>query len=72
MRHEDGQTWRDHAPSPQRSGRLPMLTLTRPRCPHCSGIALKKYRSIRDQGDGSSMSWVRCANCDVRFKLLME
>jgi hypothetical protein len=71
-KHEHGQTWRDHAPASQRNGRLPTLTLTRPRCPHCNGIALKKYRSIHDQGDGSSMSWVRCANCEVKFKVLME
>jgi hypothetical protein len=49
-----------------------LITLTRPRCPHCASIALKKYRSLRDQGEGSSLAWVRCTNCDVRFKLLLE
>jgi hypothetical protein len=53
---------------------LPMITLTKPRCPKCKGASLKKYRSISDQGDGSSMSWVKCRNelCGHRFRLLME
>jgi len=72
LMNEDGQSWRDTAPPIPRDGRLPLITLTRPRCPHCGGIALKKYRSLRDQGDGTSMAWIRCTNCDVRFKVLME
>jgi hypothetical protein len=54
--------------------RLNTLTLTRPRCPVCKGIALRKYRSLRDQGDGSALSWVECMarGCKHRFRLLME
>ena len=70
-KHEHGQDWRDIAPA-CRGSRLPTITKPRPRCPHCSGIALKKYRSLRDQGDGSALAWVRCTNCNVRFRLLME
>ena len=54
--------------------RLSTVTLTRPRCPRCHGIALRKYRSIRDQGDGSALAWVECLarGCKHRFRLLME
>lgn len=68
--HEHGQ--RRYGPS--RSERLATITMQRARCPACGGIALKKYRSIRDQGDGSALSWVRCAGagCGRRFKVLLE
>jgi hypothetical protein len=54
--------------------RLNTVTLTRPRCPRCNGIALKKYRSLRDQGDGTALAWVQCLarGCQHRFRLLME
>lgn len=57
-----------------RRRRLETITLPRPRCPHCGGIRLMKYRSIRDQGDGTSLSWMRCEDeaCGMRFRLLME
>ena len=55
-----------------RESRLKTLTLPRPRCLRCKNVVLKKYRSIRDQGDGSALSWVRCANCGERFKVLLE
>ena len=55
-----------------RESRLKTLTLPRPRCPRCKSVVLKKYRSIRDQGDGSALSWVRCTNCGERFKVLLE
>lgn len=32
---------------------LQKVGVERPRCPACVGIRLRKYRSIRDQGDGS-------------------
>lgn len=43
-------------------------------CPKCQSARLKKYRSISDQGDGSSMSWVRCLGerCGNKFKVLLE
>jgi hypothetical protein len=54
--------------------RLPTVALKRPRCPRCKSIELKKYRSVRDQGDGTALSWVECMNrgCGHRFRLLME
>jgi hypothetical protein len=54
--------------------RLNTLKLTRPRCPRCNGIDLRKYRSVRDQGDGSALAWVVCTRrgCGHRFRLLME
>jgi hypothetical protein len=51
--------------------RLKLFTFERPKCPACGSVRLRKYRSINDQGDGSSLSWVRC-ECAHRFKLLME
>jgi len=54
--------------------RLKMITLPRPRCPRCGSVRLRKYRSIADQGDGTSLSWVRCRgdSCGHKFKVLME
>jgi len=52
-------------------GRLATVTVERPRCPACGSAALRKYRSIRDQGDGSSIWWVRC-ECGERFRVLLE
>jgi hypothetical protein len=63
--HEDGQDGNGHA-------RLRTLTLPRPRCPRCGHALLKKYRSLRDQGDGTSLSWVRCLKCAERFRVLLE
>jgi len=53
---------------------LETVTVDRPRCPKCGGVLLRKYRSIRDQGDGSALSWVRCMNeaCGHRFRLVQE
>ncbi|MCK6486448.1 MAG: hypothetical protein L6R00_20215 [Phycisphaerae bacterium] len=60
-----------HPPVPRR---LDTVTVQRPRCPFCGGVRLVKYRSIADQGDGSALAWVRCANaeCGRRFRLLAE
>jgi hypothetical protein len=54
--------------------RLPTVSYERPRCPRCNGARLKKYRSLRDQGDGSALSWVRCLNaaCAHRFRVILE
>jgi DNA-directed RNA polymerase subunit M/transcription elongation factor TFIIS len=51
--------------------RLTTVTVERPRCPACGGAKLHKYRSIRDQGDGSALWWVRCS-CGHRFRVLLE
>jgi hypothetical protein len=65
-----------HEPVPNvaKPRRLATVTVERPRCPACGGVRLRKYRSIRDQGDGSSLSWVRCegASCGHRFRVLLE
>ncbi len=50
---------------------LETVTVERPRCPKCGGFKLRKYRSVADQGDGTSLSWVRCA-CGYRFRVLLE
>ena len=54
--------------------RLTTVTVQRPRCPRCCGVRLRKYRSQRDQGDGSTLSWVRCLDedCGCRFRLVQE
>lgn len=54
--------------------RLPTVTFERPRCPRCGHIHLRKYRSIRDQGDGSALWWVVCRNgsCAHRFRVVLE
>jgi len=63
-------------PGPNRMKRqcLTTITVERPRCPRCGGVRLRKYRSIRDQGDGSALWWVRCeeASCGHRFRVLLE
>ena len=61
------------APAPSRP-RLPLVALTRPRCPRCGGARLRRYRSVTDQGDGTTLSWVKCRadECGHRFRLLLE
>ena len=59
------------APNDMKPRRLRTVVVERPRCPLCGGIRLRKYRSIRDQGDGSALWWVRCA-CGARFRVLLE
>ena len=65
-----------HEPKPERSypRRLETVVAQRPRCPRCNGVHLRKYRSQRDQGDGTSLSWVECQDekCGKRFRLVME
>ena len=69
MRHETRSPLND---SPRRP--LETVSVERPRCPACGGVRLRKYRSIRDQGDGTSLSWVQCLadDCGHRFKVLLE
>ena len=52
--------------------RLMTITVERPRCPECSGVKLRKYRTVSDQGDGSALSWVRCKECGYKFRLVQE
>jgi len=61
-----------HGRAPRMRERLPTVTLTRPRCPRCNAITLHKFRSIRDQGDGTALAWMRCLGCSHRFRLLLE
>ncbi len=58
-------------PRRKRARRLPEITAPRLRCPECGCFRLRKYRSISDQGDGSSLSWVQCTN-GHRFRLILE
>jgi hypothetical protein len=60
----------DDAPK-RKLQRLEMFTFKRPRCPKCKGVKLRKYRSTKDQGDGTSLAYVRC-ECAHRFKVVME
>ena len=66
----------EHEPEPDqiKRPRLATITVERPRCPRCNGVRLRKYRSQRDQGDGSTLSWVRCMDehCGCRFRLVLE
>ncbi|MBL9150418.1 MAG: hypothetical protein JNM94_17165 [Phycisphaerae bacterium] len=57
-----------------RRRRLETIVCLRPRCPRCGGAAMEKYRSIADQGDGSSLWWMRCTGdrCGHRFKVVFE
>lgn len=57
-----------------RRRRLETVTCLRPRCPRCGGTAMSKYRSIADQGDGTSLWWMRCTGdrCGHRFKVVFE
>jgi hypothetical protein len=58
--------------SPQpRPTRLETITVQRPRCPACKGFALRKYRSVRDNGKGIGLCWMRCLHeeCARRFIL---
>ncbi|NOT00455.1 MAG: hypothetical protein HOP29_07485 [Phycisphaerales bacterium] len=61
-------------PSGRARRTLETVVFERPRCPKCDGVRLRKFRSIRDQGDGSSLAWVRCENaaCGHRFRVLRE
>ena len=54
--------------------RLEVFSFERPRCQYCGCVKLKKNRSVRDQGDGSSAWWVQCLNpeCVRRFKVVLE
>jgi hypothetical protein len=62
------------AQPPKPRHRLETILVKRPRCPRCDGTALRKYRSLADQGDGSALSWVKCANpeCMHRFRIVLE
>lgn len=62
------------SPLRPRPPRLPTVALTRPRCPSCGTTRIKRYRSIKDQGDGTAVWWVQCQApaCGHRFKILFE
>lgn len=71
----DGASERPTSAAPlPRPPRLPTVALTRPRCPSCGTTRIKRYRSIKDQGDGTAVWWVQCQApaCGHRFKILFE
>lgn len=54
--------------------KLATVRVKRVRCPKCKGVRLHRYRSTRDQGDGTGLAYVECLNprCRERFKLIQE
>jgi hypothetical protein len=42
-------------PNEMQRQRLTTITVERQRCPACGDVRLRKYRSIRDQGNGSAL-----------------
>lgn len=48
------------------------LSLVRTHCPKCFGLELRTLRSVRDQGDGSSLRRTLCLACGHRFKIVYE
>lgn len=78
MKYDNGAATTEFQPGERIPGlgasHLETVLYPRPRCPECDGTRLKKYRSIADQGDGSALWWVRCANeeCGHKFKVLLE
>ncbi|MBK8270180.1 MAG: hypothetical protein IPK83_18535 [Planctomycetes bacterium] len=58
----------------ERTSRLETITVEAAALPEVRWVRLLRYRSIRDQGDGSLLAWVRCAakECGARFKLILE
>ena len=70
-----GDTGRHGEPrliEPAGRGRLALWRYPRHRCPECRHAGLHKYRSIRDQGDGTALAWVRCRGCEHRFKIMLQ
>ena len=68
------ESMNESVPNEMKRRRLTTVTVERPRCPRCHGARLRKYRSIRDQGDGSALWWVRCEDesCGQRFRVVLE
>ena len=65
----------DASSSPDRGRerkRLPIVCVERPRCPKCSSPLHRKYRSVTNAGDDTAMWWVRCTECQQRFKVVLE
>lgn len=52
--------------------RLFTVRQERVRCPHCGHPHHRKYRSLRDRGDGAALAWLRCLHCERNFRLLQE
>jgi hypothetical protein len=59
---------------PSGSRGLPEITHERLRCPRCGSARLRRFRSIADQGDGTSLAWVRCLDeeCAHRFRVILQ
>ena len=65
-----------HVAQPSNSPRrvLEQITLQRPRCPKCNSPCLRKFRSVHNRIEGTTMSWVYCENekCGHRFKIIFQ
>jgi transposase-like protein len=50
---------------------LPVVTISRARCPECRSVNVVA-RSSRDQGDGSKLRYAACRECGKHFVLIVE
>jgi len=51
---------------------LPVVTAKRARCPECRSVAIYCRKSCGDQGDGSTMAYYGCRDCQEHFVLILE
>ena len=66
----------DREPEPRRQrGRpatLPYVHATRPACPECGSFDLNKYGAMKEESDGSRLTYELCRNCGQRMKVVWE
>ncbi len=62
----------ESSPPPRRV--LEQITMQRARCTRCNSPHLRKFRSVHNRIEGTTMSWVYCENekCRHRFKIFLE
>ena len=49
----------------------PYVFVERPRCPACGSVDLHPYKTVQ-QGDGSTLRYVRCKSCGEKAFLVIE
>lgn len=49
-----------------------VVYISRPRCPKCKSANIETRRTAGDQGDGTTLRYVRCCKCGERFKVVVE